>query len=298
MAVLPAAGLPVGYRAGGGLRLPYLSTGDCQKLYQRSPGTPLPLILLGIPAGLGGSETLGYSPIAVVPLPRGGFTLRSVPPYYARIDGTPNDANRLLSCVTVARNVVIGPPGIDIWPCDLDNGAAWSQAGGLDQRFYFTPAAGEGNYTIATFMERQYACIDVRGASRDINTDLISWECNHQQNQVFHLTWLGPLTTRDDIATAQAASPVAAIARMAVLPAAGLPAIQHGVNFPGMDIDSFETVADDGADCAQRCRANTQCHAFSWVRPGVQRASAMCWLKSDVPAGVADSNVNSGVIPR
>ncbi len=288
----------VGYRAGGGLRLPYLATGDCQKLYQRSAGTPLPLILLGIPAGLGGSETPGYSPIAVVPRPGGGFTLRSVPPYYAVINGTPNDANRLLSCVTVARNVVVGPPGIDIWPCDLGNGAPWSQAGGIDQRFYFTPAAGDGNYTIATFQERQYACIDVRGASQNINTDLISWACNHQQNQVFHLTWLGPLTTRDDIATAQPAGPSGLLSSIVIQPPGVLPSIQHGINYPGMDLSSSETASDDGMQCAQLCRANAQCRAFSWVRPGIQRGSAMCWLKSGVPTAKADPNVNSGIIQR
>jgi hypothetical protein len=212
-----------GYRPGdGAARLPYLATGDCAKPYQRSQGSLVPGILLGIPVSLGGSETLGYSPIAIVPHPSGGFTLRSVPPYYARMDGAPNGANRLLSCVTVARNVVIGPPGIDIWPCDLGNGAAWSQAGGGDQRFYLTPAGGDGNYTISAMDSsgdnRHGNCIDVRGASQTINTDLIWWECNRQQNQVFHLTYIGPLTTRDDIATARALSPAGRLSGIAILP--------------------------------------------------------------------------------
>ena len=129
-----------------------------------------------------------------------------MPPYDARLGGSPNSANRMLSCVTVARNVVIGPPGIDIWPCDLGNGAAWSTAGGADQRFAFEPAGGVGEFYIRSLTDRG-VCLDIRGASQNINTDLIRWECNKQQNQVFHFNALGPLTTRDDLVTAGASPP-------------------------------------------------------------------------------------------
>ena len=294
----------VGFRPGGGPRLPYLATSDCEKRYERSPGSvAVPLIFLGIPVAVGGSEVLGYSPIALVPHPRGGFTLRSVPPYYARMDGTPNGANRLLSCVTVARNVVIGPPGIDIWPCDTDGSQPWSQAGGADQRFNMVPAPGNGNYTISHMYSddnsRHMNCIDVRGASANLNTDLIDWECNNQQNQVFHLTYLGPLTTRDDIATAQSLSPAAMLSNHVFVPVAALPpVIRRGVNFPGMDISGQDTANDGGTACARICVANTQCRAFSWVRPGVQGPSAKCWIKNGVPAGNADPNVNSGTVVR
>lgn len=293
----------VGYRPGGGLRLPYLATGDCQKLYERSAGSAaLPMLLLGIPVSVGGSETLGYSPIAIVPHPRGGVTLRSVPPYYARMDGTPNGANRLLSCVTVARNVVVGPPGIDIWPCDLGNGAAWSAAGADDQRFTLTPAPGDGNYTITHVASdgtsRRTNCIDVRGASTNINTDLIDWECNGQQNQVFHLTYLGPLTTRDDIATAQSQTPSAVLSSTVLVPVASRVTWQRGVNFPGMDMPGSgrETLNDGGTACAQMCLANGSCNAFSWVKPGAQGSGAKCWLKKGVPTGNPDPNVNSGTV--
>lgn len=294
----------VGFRPGGGPRLPYLATGDCTKLYERSPGSvAVPLIFLGIPVAVGGSEVLGYSPIAIVPHPRGGVTLRSVPPYYARMDGTPNGANRLLSCVTVARNVVIGPPGIDIWPCDADSSQPWSQAGGADQRFVLTAAPGDGNYTITQFVAddngRRTNCIDVRGASTNINTDLIEWECNHQQNQIFHLTYLGPLTTRDDIATAQSQTPAAILSSTALIPAvASRVTWQRGVNLPGTDMPNsgHDTLNDGGNACSQMCLANRSCVAFSWVKPSVQGPAAKCWLKNGVPTGNPDANVNSGTV--
>jgi len=292
-----------GFRPGGGPRLPYLATGDCTKLYERSPGSvAVPLIFLGIPVAVGGSEVLGYSPIAIVPHPHGGVTLRSVPPYYARMDGTPNGANRLLSCVTVARNVVIGPPGIDIWPCDTDGAQPWSQAGSADQRFTLTPASGDGNYTISHVGSddntRHLNCIDVRGASTNINTDLIDWECNHQQNQVFHLTYLGPLTTRDDIATAQSLTPNTLLASTPLISVPTRVTWQRGVNLPGMDIPGSgrDTLNDGGNTCAQMCMANGSCDAFSWVKPGVQGPAAKCWLKKGVPAGNPDPNVNSGTV--
>jgi len=288
----------VGYRAGGGLRLPYLAMGDCAKTYARNPSSPALGILLGIPVSTGGAEVLGYSPIAVVPHPQGGYTLRSVPPYYARMNSAANGANRLLSCVTVARNVVIGPPGIDIWPCDLPNGAPWSQAGAPDQRFSLNAAPGDGNFTISHVAEandrRGLNCIDVRGASQDINTDLVDWECNRQANQTFHFVWLGPLTTRDDMATSDASSPTLASRVLIPLP----PVIRQGVNFPGMDIAGSDTPNDGGTICLQSCQANTQCRAFSWVRPGMQGPNAKCWLKGGVPVGQPDPNVNSGIVNR
>lgn len=311
----PAAGLYqlrsplgwcVGYRAGDGVaRLPYLAMGDCQKLYQRNAGTALPAILLGIPIGLAGSETLGYSPIAIVPHPLGGYTLRSTKPYLARTDNS-GDGTRLGSCVTVARGVLIGPPGIDVWACDQDG--AWARAGGTDQRFYLTPVEGDGNYTISYIGSsgdnRVRYCIDVRGASQDINTDLISWECNGQKNQIFHLTSLGPLTTSDDIATARAVANANLASSLTVTVPIAPPAppptsqggIQRSVNFPGMDIGGSDTSDDRGRMCRALCVASLQCHAFSWVRPGVQGPSARCWLKSGVSSSVPDPNVNSGTV--
>lgn len=291
----------VGYRAGGGPRLPYLAMGDCAKMYERGASSPALGILLGIPVATGGAETLGYSPIAVVPHPQGGYTLRSVPPYYARMNSAANGANRLLSCVTVARNVVIGPPGIDIWPCDLPNGAPWTQVGAPDQRFMLNVAPGDGNFTISHVAEsndrRVLNCIDVRGASQDINTDLDDWECNRQSNQTFHFVWLGPLTTRDDMATADASSPAAILAGRVVIPVPV--AIRQGVNLPGMDIGgSGDTANDGGRLCQQICQANAQCRAFSWVRPGVQGPNAKCWLKGGLPVAQPDPNVNSGIVNR
>ncbi len=291
----------VGFRAGGGLRLPFLATGDCDKTYASTPATISLASLIGIPITTGGEETLGYSPLAIVPHPAGGFTLRSVPPYNARL-GTANAANRMLSCVTIARGVVIGPPGIDVWPCDLAPGALWSTAGGDDQRFMVTSAGAPGDYYIHPFGDRSM-CLDVRGASLDINTDLILWECTGQQNQVFHFDRRSGLTTRDDLATAAALTRSVTIEPGPLLVAPAAPArarIEYGIDRPGSDMagQPTETADDQGNACAQLCTANEACHTWAWVRPGVQGDSAMCWLKDANPELVGNRDVNSGVIRR
>jgi hypothetical protein len=68
-----------------------------------------------------------------------------------------------------------------------------------------------------------------------------------------------------------------------------------GINLPGSDMRRFET---DGLndECWQACAAEPGCRAYTWVKPGLQGPKAVCWLKSSVPARVADSNCVSGWI--
>lgn len=81
-------------------------------------------------------------------------------------------------------------------------------------------------------------------------------------------------------------------ATKAVAPPAG--SIQQGVNLPGRDYRHF--LIDGGPeDCKAACNnEQPNCKAFTWVKPGVQDAKAVCWLKSSVPAPTNDPNCASG----
>jgi serine protease len=68
-----------------------------------------------------------------------------------------------------------------------------------------------------------------------------------------------------------------------------------GLNLFGHDYRSFRTLNDNGAQCSTTCNSEAQCRGWSWVKPGVQGPSAMCWLKDSLPAANNDSNTNSGI---
>lgn len=58
---------------------------------------------------------------------------------------------------------------------------------------------------------------------------------------------------------------------------------ERNSNRPGSDYRNFELAQDNAALCRDACAAEGQCVAYTFVRPGIQGASAMCWLKSAVP---------------
>ena len=62
---------------------------------------------------------------------------------------------------------------------------------------------------------------------------------------------------------------------------------------PGSDYRSFE-VPGGLDDCRRTCEDDPQCRAFTFVRPGVQAQSGVCWLKSDIPAARPDDCCTSG----
>jgi PAN domain len=68
---------------------------------------------------------------------------------------------------------------------------------------------------------------------------------------------------------------------------------QMDTNFPGQDIRSFRS--EDAMDCSQACSRTRGCMAWTWVRPGVQGPSGMCWLKSGAPTVVRDRCCMSGL---
>jgi uncharacterized membrane protein len=60
-------------------------------------------------------------------------------------------------------------------------------------------------------------------------------------------------------------------------------AMDFGVDRPGMDYRVFALPAADPAACAATCRAEKECQAWSYVKPGYEGPQARCRLKHTVP---------------
>jgi PAN domain len=72
---------------------------------------------------------------------------------------------------------------------------------------------------------------------------------------------------------------------------------QAQANFdrPGGDYQSTPVASGDPADCAMMCERDRRCRAWSFNYPTDITRGAVCWLKSSVPARVADDCCVSGV---
>ena len=55
------------------------------------------------------------------------------------------------------------------------------------------------------------------------------------------------------------------------------------IDRPGSDYRSFDLPAADPSGCAAQCAQESQCRAWTYVKPGVQGPNARCWLKDRVP---------------
>lgn len=64
------------------------------------------------------------------------------------------------------------------------------------------------------------------------------------------------------------------------------------VNLPGSDIRSLPAASP--SDCRIACVNEPACRAWTYVYPGIQGPSGMCWLKSSVPTPVASGCCLSG----
>jgi PAN domain len=72
---------------------------------------------------------------------------------------------------------------------------------------------------------------------------------------------------------------------------------QAQANFdrPGGDYQSSPVASGDPMECALACERDRRCHSWSFAYPTEIAGSAMCWLKSTVPARVPDNSSISGV---
>jgi len=69
----------------------------------------------------------------------------------------------------------------------------------------------------------------------------------------------------------------------------------QNTNFPGWDIRNFS--AGNPVQCADSCKADRRCLAWTWSRPRAQTPSGICWLKSGAPTAASDRCCISGVKP-
>jgi hypothetical protein len=67
-------------------------------------------------------------------------------------------------------------------------------------------------------------------------------------------------------------------------------------DLPGMDIDRIPLSSPQPADCEKKCADNRRCATWTYVKPGVQQASAVCYLKGSIPDARANGCCTSGRI--
>jgi PAN domain len=58
---------------------------------------------------------------------------------------------------------------------------------------------------------------------------------------------------------------------------------------------NFELSSADPTLCQNACKAESQCHAWTYVHPGAQGSNARCWLKNIVPSATANNCCTSGI---
>ena len=70
---------------------------------------------------------------------------------------------------------------------------------------------------------------------------------------------------------------------------------QANFDRPGDDYQNSPVASGDPAVCALACEHDRRCRAWSFSYPTDNAGSALCWLKSGVPARVQDNCCVSGV---
>lgn len=81
-----------------------------------------------------------------------------------------------------------------------------------------------------------------------------------------------------------------------VVKRAGDALFEQNTNRRGADYANFDLPQAVPELCYERCRGDARCLAWTFVKPGVQGASARCWLKTPAPAPAADTCCISGAI--
>jgi len=89
-----------------------------------------------------------------------------------------------------------------------------------------------------------------------------------------------------------ASAPVAS--KPAATPAEPPSRREEGTDRPGLDYRDFDQAQDDPGICEAACNEDSQCLAWTWVRPGLQGPSSRCWLKYDIPPAVKSDCCVSG----
>jgi len=72
---------------------------------------------------------------------------------------------------------------------------------------------------------------------------------------------------------------------------------EYDTDRPGMDYKNFDLKRYHPSYCESGCNEDPLCKAWTYVKAGMQGASARCWLKNDVPPMVKNTCCISGVKP-
>lgn len=70
---------------------------------------------------------------------------------------------------------------------------------------------------------------------------------------------------------------------------------ENGVDMPGNDYKSFPLDKPDPTACRARCSDDAGCDGYTYVKPGVQGATAMCYLKKNPGTAITNGNCTSGI---
>lgn len=81
----------------------------------------------------------------------------------------------------------------------------------------------------------------------------------------------------------------------AVSPLVSFEQVQQNTNRPGSDYKHFDIEAAEPDICKEFCRSDSNCKAYTYVKPGIQGFRPQCWLKDAVPAPKSDQCCVSGV---
>jgi hypothetical protein len=71
--------------------------------------------------------------------------------------------------------------------------------------------------------------------------------------------------------------------------------MEFNTNRPGQDYKNFELDTPDPELCQKACANDSNCQAYTYVKPGIQGAKARCWLKKAVPPTRSNKCCVSGV---
>ncbi len=74
--------------------------------------------------------------------------------------------------------------------------------------------------------------------------------------------------------------------------------VETGIDRPGMDIAQTPMTSADPLMCQALCADDADCASWTYVKPGLQAETAICWTKSGVPEGFANDCCTSGVMNR
>lgn len=76
-----------------------------------------------------------------------------------------------------------------------------------------------------------------------------------------------------------------------------IPSVEYDTDRPGGDYRNFDLPEANFELCRRACAADTNCKAYTYVKPGVQGTKSRCWLKSSVSGSGKSTSCISGIKP-